>query len=554
MKVPALAQLQRTKTTPIDVIRTPYSIDVGTLTTLPAGKMVPLVALPILREERLHNSDFRISFEMMETVETLMNAVNVSVKAYLVPNVAHKRFSGFDEFNRSYEGVPNQEGGPVTPYFVTEPAPAYGANPILKYLGLHYAPGDLINTAYVEAYNMIWNFRAKNRSKSLTLRGEYDTTLAPAFWQHDAFRHIVPDFDQAVVDGQVALNVVNSKMPVRGLYGSNVAGTAWTQAAADGGWKDATGQKPTVGKSYAGLWDPAAGNMVVADRATAAPYLLDVYAELQQNGITVSLSNIELAKKTQAFAEMRKQYAGHSDDYIIDILMNGLTMPELAWRQPILLAEKNTIFGMAKRYATDAGNLTDSVVNGATFVDMTLRCPQVPCGGVLMIVAEITPEQFFERQRDPYLYTTTPDQLPQYLRDTLDPEKVDVVKNGEIDTSHSTPNGVFGYQPLNGRWQNSIRRVGGELHRPQVNTTFDEARQIIWAVETLNPTLGPDFYLCNGMHTKPFVVTNKDIGQALIRGNVNKEGLTVFGPALIESNGDYADVLADAPQGRIVKP
>lgn len=394
---------------------------------------------------------------------------------------------------------------------------------------------------------MIWNFRAKNRSKSLTLRGEYDTSLATAFWQHDAFRHIVPDFDQAVVDGQVALNVANARMPVRGLF-MNPADTGSVDATFNG-YKDAGGASPTgkLIRTVDGTF------MAAAKSGSAGTALPDVWAELQANGITVSLANIDLAKKTQAFAELRKQYGGH-DDYIIDLFMSGLTVPEQTWRQPILLAEKNTIFGMAKRYATDAGNLTDSVVNGATFVDLKLRTPQVPCGGVVMIVAEITPEQFFERQRDPYLYARKVSDLPDYLRDTLDPEKVDVVKNGEMDTSHNTPNGVFGYAPGNFRWQNSIRRVGGELHRPLVNTTFDEARQIIWAVETLNPTLGADFYLCNGMHTKPFVVTNKDIGQALIRGNVNKEGLTVFGPALIESNGDYADVLADAPQTRIAKP
>uniref|UniRef100_UPI0013B3E98E hypothetical protein n=1 Tax=Escherichia coli TaxID=562 RepID=UPI0013B3E98E len=37
----------------------------------------------------------------------------------------------------------------------------------------------------------------------------------------------------------------------------------------------------------------------------------DVFAEMQQNGITVSLSNIEMARKTQAFAKLRQQYNQH---------------------------------------------------------------------------------------------------------------------------------------------------------------------------------------------------------------------------------------------------
>lgn len=537
-----VSALARSKTSPIETIKSTRQVDVRVLTSLPAGKMVPIAAFPLFREDRVRSSDIRISFEMMETVETLMNAVNVSVKAYLVPHVACERFSGFDELNRSYQGIPNQEGGPVTPYFDAGPYDAGGWD-IHKYLGLHARPGDRVSYAYLEAYNQIWNFRAKNRSKSLALRLRWENHLAPAFWQHDTFRHVVPDFDQAVIDGEVALNIVNSKMPVKGIG-----------VSASGGWNDSTQSVRESGGSAPVNYDRWIGTgtnslITKADGTTNFP---DVWAELQSNGITVSLSNIELARKTQAFAQLRKEYGAH-DNYIIDLLMDGITVPEQAWRQPILLADKSTVFGMAKRYATDGGNLTDSVVNGATFVDLSIATPSVPCGGLVMIVAEITPEQLFERQRDAYLYTTTVDDLPQYLRDTLDPEKVDVVRNGEVDTSHGTPNAVFGYAPLNWKWARSAPKVGGRFFRPEAVTAFDEDRQRIWAVETANPTLSADFYLCNSMHTKPFVVTNQDIGEALARGIVNIEGLTVFGGALVEANGDYDKVMEQAPQDRVEK-
>lgn len=538
--------LSRTKTTPLATPRSMRQVDVRALSSLPAGKMVPLAAFPLLREDRVRSSDMRISFELMETAETLMNAVNVSVKAYLVPHVAFERFSGFDELNRSYEGIPNQEGGPVTPYFETMVAGAYGSVPIHKYLGLHAAPTDTINTAYIEAYNQIWNFRARNRSKGLSLRTRLQSDLATAFWQHDGFRHIVPDFDQAVIDGQVPLNVVDAKMPIKGI------GKATTVfSGANTNVRETGGSAVTV-YPKAAAFSTAADNTFWAREDAANPGFPAIYAEMAQNGITVSLSNIELARKTQAFAELRKQYGGH-DNYIIDLLMDGLTIPEQQWRQPILLADRTTVFGLTKRYATDGGNLTDSVSSGATYVDLHLVTPVIPCGGVVMIVAEITPEQLFERQRDSYLHTTSVAALPQYLRDTLDPEKVDVVRNGEMDTSHATKDGVFGYAPLNWKWSKSVAAVGGRFFRPEVVTAFDEDRQRIWAVETANPTLGADFYLCNGMHTKPFVVTNQDVGESLVRGVVTIDGLTVFGGALVEANGDYEEVLSEAPQERIVK-
>lgn len=533
-----LKQINRMSTTPIPTERSVRSVDIRVLTSLPAGRMVPISAFPLLREDRIKSSTIRVSFELMETVEALLNAVNVNVKAYLVPHVAFERFSGFDELNRSYEGIPNQEGGPVTPYFETMDSGAYGSNDIHKYLGLHSPDFVPVNTAYVEAYNMIWNFRAKNRSKSLPLRAKLEKTLAKAFWQHDAFRHVVPDFDQAVIDGQVALNVVSDSLPVKSKPGVPI------RVGYQGGNTGTLRVGNTSGNINKGGTIPGANqDMELID---------GLWAELQQNGISVSLSNIALAEKTKAFAKLREMYQGQ-DNYITDLLMDGITIPEQTYRQPILLADKSTIFGIAKRYASDGPNLTKSVVNGMTYVDLQIVTPTIPCGGIVMLVAEITPEQLWERQADALLMTNSVDQLPQYLRDYLDPEKVEVMKNEEVDTSHGNPNGTFGYVPLNHRWAKSTPRVGGRYFRPTTNTAFDEDRQRIWAVETNDPVLSADFYVCNVMHTKPFVVTNKDIGEALARGMVNIEGNTVFGAQLIEADNDYNEVLANAPMDRIDK-
>jgi len=279
----------------------------------------------------------------------------------------------------------------------------------------------------------------------------------------------------------------------------------------------------------------------------------DVFAELQDNGITLSLANLEMAKKTAAFARLRTQYTGHDDEYIIDMLMSGLTVPEQAWKQPMLLADQNTVFGMSKRYATDGSNLTESVVNGMTMIEQRFRLPPAPMGGVVMMVVEVTPDQLFERQKDPYLYTVSVDTLPDALRDTLDPEKVSIVKNEDIDLDHSEPNDTFGYAPLNHEWTRGIPAIGGKFYRPEVDASFDEDRQRIWAVETADPVLSEDFYLCTTMHQKPFVETTGDNFELLMRGEAAIRGLTVFGGELIESSDDYEKVEAQQPRERIDK-
>lgn len=553
-----LGLVNRTKTTPIAAQRTTRIKRERVLTSLPAGKMVPLFAVPLLREDSITRAEYRIAFEMNETVEVLMNAVNVRVMAYLVPRLAFERYDGLDSLNKSWAGLPLIEGEAVTPWVQTLAAKAPGEDKIMYYMGKHARTGQLISTDYHESYNAIWNHRAKNRSKDLTLRTALDDTLAPAFWTHQTWAHVVPTFDQAIIDGEVPLNIsseVSVLAPVKGLAvappGSPTYSGALTGAIENGGTRNYGDRTSSVvmEMTVKPPLSPNASPNVHVDLAAA-------FAELAEAGITVSLSNIELARKTQAFASLRRQYAGHDDAYIIDLLMNAISIPDEQFKQPILLADQTTVVGMSKRYASDGASLTESVVNGLTAVDIRFRVPRVGVGGVVMVVAEISPEQLFERQMDPYLHATTVDEFPQFLRDTLDPEKVVIVKNEEIDIDHDTPDGTFGYAPLNHQWSKSQPNIGGKFLRPAVDEAFDEDRQRIWAVETQNPTLSTDFYLVSNLHLKPFVVTDTAIDpfECLARGEASIQGLTVFGGLLIEAEGDYEAVLAEAPQDRIELP
>jgi len=543
---PVNKMYQRRSTTPINAPLTRRGHQIRTLTSMPAGKVVPIVCSPVLREDALQRGQVRLSFEMHETAELLLNAVNVNVQAWLVPWLAFDRFASMDEFNKSYEGLPYRDGDAVIDFFETDVMPAIGVHEIYEYLGLHAKTGDDINTAYQEAYNLIQNHRRINRSPDITLRNLTDTDLARAFWAHDAMRHIVPDFDQAKMDGEVALNVVNAQLPVSGFAydeaSSVSAGPSANARESDGSQVNYTDYRGTQNSGLIAHVDDSGANPIP-----------QIFAELASDGITVSLANIELAKKTQAFAKLREKFTGHSDDFLIDLLMDGISVPEQSWRQPMLLAEKNTIFGMNKRYATSSGALDESAVNGATFIDLSVRTPKVPTGGVMMITAEVTPEQLFERQKDVFFHLSSVDELPQYLRDELDPEKVEVVPNNYVDVDHTTPADTFGYAPLNFQWDMKAPKIGGRFYRPAVDEATDEDRQRIWAVETTDPVLSEDFYLCTTMHTKPFADTVLDPFEVVATGQLIYSGLTVFGPVLHEASNDYESVLAEADNTRIDK-
>jgi len=555
MKTPKQAMMNRTHTDPIPVQRSRRRHDIRNLTSMPAGKTVPIAVIPLLREDAASLA-VNLSFEMQETVEVLMNNVNVDVHVHLVPMLAFERFAGMDDLNNAYAGLPRVEGEPVIPFYEKALAGAHEANEIHYYLGKHHKPTDMVNQAYIETYNAAWNHRAKNISPNITLRDRLETDLAPAFWSHNMFQHIVPDFDDAVMEGEVALTVANGVLPVKGigLTGTIQSATTNLQVRVSG---DAVGTSTTFpyGTIVEGADSAlAAGQqlMGVKIRESGIP---DIFAELAENGISVTLANIDMARKTQAFANLRKRYSGLNDDMIIDLLMDGITVPEQAWKQPISLGHFKTRFGMAKRYASDGDNLTQSVVNGATGVSFRIATPRVPTGGVIIITAEISPDQLFERLEDPFLHVASTDgsALPQYTPDFLDPQKVDVVTNRMIDIDHDTPDAVFGYAPKHWRWNTAGANIGGRFYRPEVDAGFDEDRQRIWAVETQNPTLSEDFYLTTAMHLKPFVTSNIDPFDCLAVGEGVISGNTVFGGMLIEATNDYDAVLARVDQDRIEK-
>lgn len=539
--------------TPRTVRRHPLSV----MTSFKPGLCVPIAAMPLLREDSLSAQNIRVECEMMETHELLMNRTNFRVTAYVVPKQAFDRFQGSrDQLDRSYMGQPQIDGGVTVPYFETSVMAAQaGTIPFYNALGIHAKVGQTINTEYLEAYNQIINMRLKNRSPNLAKRGRLDANLAPAFWLNSQWEHVKPDFDQATMDGEVMLNVVNPRIPISGLglvatsLGTPSAAmaqmrdsTGVTQDWNTGGWTiNRYGTTNNTGEAHVGIRRVAPGNDFP-----------DIYAIMQNNNLSVSLADLAMAKKAQWFAKLRENYQGWVDgnaldEYIIDMLMSGLSIPDQAMRTPMLAADVITKFAQSKRYASDYANMAESAVSGAAAVEFDLRVPRLPTGGIVMIMAEALPDQLFERQADPYLFTTSVASLPDALRDELDTQKVDIVTNAQVDVDHATPAGTFGYEPLNGKWNRWGPRLGGKFHRPAAGATNDEVRQRLWAVEQVNPALGTSFYLVPTLNLKPFLDTVNDPFEVTVSGAADIEGNTVFGPELVENTNLYQKVIAKNP-------
>lgn len=527
----------RMDTDPVPVVRQTRSFPLKAVTTLKAGRFNPVAVYNLLREDSSQGA-IPFAVEMRETHELLLNAVFLRVSSWFVPHIAFERFEKNPTFfQKSYQGVIPMAGKPLIPFFATHAFGTAGSNAVYKALGLFAASDAQVNTGFLEAYNLVWDFIARNRSQDITQRTALDGTLAPAFWGPNNMSEIVPDFDDALIAGEVPLTVVAGRLPVRGIGVAPGAATSSNLTINETGGQQRTG---LVG------WNTmATGTGRVIQDAGHIGYP-EIYSELEENGITVSLANLEQARKLVGWAKLRERYEGHSDEWIIDTLMQGFRIEDQEFMQPIRLDETLVKFRQGIRFASNAPDLNEKATNGVATGSINVHVPPNMYGGVVIICAEVVPEQLYERQPDPYFTAASVDDLPNYFQDVNNPMPVVEVKNGEVDSSHNNPTGLFGWARRNWRWLKWPARVGGDLYVHTAGSATTESRKMIWPTDVANPALSEEFYLSTTLGTTPFMDQTRDQFMFSCNGVVTITGLTLIG-AVHESEANYDKVREQVP-------
>lgn len=536
----------KTRTAPVAHNRIGRADSVSVVTSSFGGVLAPIKMIPLLREDGVNNGSVVLNVQMAETAAMLLNPVRISAAAYLVPKLALDRFADMGSIDRSYNGQQEVDAA-VIPWFETIAA---SSNPLMDTLGLHFPAGGQMNTDYIEAYNAVWNYIAADRSAAITPRSLLDTTLAPAFWMSSQMKHVVPTFDDALVEGSVEISGLNARAPVSGLgvdnrMSSSLGGVGF--AYTDGSQESR--QSFLIQANGGGT----SQDNIRIDENPDMPGFPSVWAELSQvAGASFSLAAIDQARETSRWAQLRQQYRGKSEDWMIDQLLSGVRLNDDALKQPMLLDAKDTVVGMSQRYASDGANLQKSVVDGRTSLELRFRTPPIPCGGVIVIVAQALPEQIYERQEDHYAMAATVDDLPNRTADELDPQPVSMVKNEEVDQAHALGGDLFGYAPLNWQWQREAPNVGGRYLKRDPQQAHTEDRNRIWETGAVDPALGPDFYLSTQLQHDVFASSNEDPFEWWLTGQAQIAGLTYFGPSMTEGLDDYTKVSDQVDNTRLV--
>jgi len=537
---------ERLRTTPVTYERTVRPDSVRTFTSGDPGLAIPLGFIPLEREDALESTPVRVRAFMDETSDLLLNSVQAVFTAYLVPKLAFDRFGkSMDAINRSYMKQQELDGSTI-PWVVQEPissdATYAGTYPFYKAAGLHAGdPSALVNSDYHEAYRKVFEWRCRSRSEALWSAMETAPVaygdLVPAFFDSPQMAMVKPSFDDAMLDGEIPLTYTGNSNKL----------TIKSNAALKGADSEAASSEHTQrgpGKSAAGA--------PPTDADGKFDWTGAVWAELEQEGITVSLANIDLAREMQSWAKVRSSYSGIEDDDLIDLLMAGVSVPTLYQAQPMLLGRSKVPFGMTQRYSTEAASLDVSATRGLAQADMMLRAPATNSGGVIVIQVEIVPEQFFERSKDYHLLSDDNTAHPDRLIDQLDPQAVEIVENSHADVAHTDPTGVFGYAPLNHQFVRRNYNLGGKMYKPDPLQPWTEDRNRIWVSEPVDPTLSVEFYLATDLPQDVFMSTTQDNFEFSLMAQARVSGLTYIGPLLREQVGDYDAIEARVDKSRIL--
>lgn len=549
--------MARQSTTPVTFKRTIRKDTAVLMSSARAGVVVPAGFIPLLAGDGC-SGRVGIDIQLKEMPKPLLNAVFANVQAWFVPKSAHPQFPGRDELMHARTGQKIKSLGaadrdPPAFFFTSIAGSTLYQSDFAKKLGLHIPSGARFNTDLIDAFNLIYNFRLAAHSSRMTRR-KYASedfaaslTLPPAFWPSSRLSAVVPDYERALVVGALDLDVAAGRVPVSGIGILSNTGTPVDRTSRQT-HGSTTAKAFQVRSNSDGALNNAATLSIDTQDATATG-LPAIFAEMTGQSIGITLNDIDKARTTQAFAKMRTAYAGNdstgfdNDDTIVAHLMEGLSVPEDAFKRPWLLDSKRVPVGFAERFATDAANLDASVTVGRASAVLSLNVPVQDVSGVIIFTIEVLPERVDERMSDEWFLATHVDHLPNPLRDVQRIEPVDLVLNRRIDARHATPSGLYGYEPMNNKWNRDFTRLGGDFFMSTPGGGWTENRSNIWQTELVNPTFGASHYLAPVPfpHTV-FSDTNADAFEFVCRHAVQINGLTQIGDPLAENNDDYAAV------------
>jgi len=537
--------MSRQSSTPVEFDTTMRPDSAVIMTSGFAGKVVPVGYIPLNPGESL-SGRVGVDIRLAEMPRPLQNAVMANVQAWFIPKQALPQFPGRDELNHAMTGEVIKSLGAADrappPFFTTITGATLttaAASEFFKTLGIHVPAGATINTDLIDSFAVMYNFRLAAHSSRLTRR-QYasesianSTVLPPAFWPSSRFAHVVPDYEAALVQGSLDLDVLAGTLPISNLWFDSTA-------------TNTSDKKPMNADGTLGAIVASKVTRTILAANVGTNEVTEPTVSMSGQTFSVTLNDIDKARITQAYSKLHAAYAGNdatgfdNDDTLVALLMQGIDPGAEAFKRPWLLDSKRVPVNFSERFATDATNLDASVTTGRGSVALRLNVPKTDVGGYVIYTVEVLPERLDERMADEALLCTTFDMLPNPLRDIQRTLPVDMVLNRRLDAKHTTPSGLYGYEPMNAKWKRDFTRLGGIFYEDVPGAVVTESRMGIWQTDIVNPNFTGTHYLAPvPFPNDVFADTLAPSFEIVARHVTTIIGTTQFGDVLSENNDDY---------------
>lgn len=559
--------MARQNTSPVSHERT-TRVDTSNLMTSGRAGVVQCVGYAPINRGDSASGRVTIGFELAEMPRPLLNGVVANVQAWFVPKSAHPQFAGADEFIHSYQedqikalGQPDRDAPDF--YHIVPPGAAMtalAASQLYMGLGLHVPTGADQNVDLVDALNLVYNFRLAAHSSRLARRPYYQEDNAEsvkyprAFWPSGRFSRTVPDYERALIVGALDLDIIAGQMPLGGI--GSIAG----QGAAGAITVNETGGGTESGDGWIiGEGRPAANAIAMLEDPENIGWPA-LYSEMAGQTVSTTLADIDKARTTQAFAKLRTSYAGNdasgfdNDDAIVATLLQGLKVPSEQFKRPWLLDSARVPFGFDERHATDGASLDQSLSQGVAQATLSLNLPNQDNGGIIVFTVEVLPERLDEAMADEWMAINSPSKLPDALRDIQRVEPVDAVYLRRVDARHTTPDGVYGFEPMNDQWNREFTRLGGVFYQADPTNPFNEQRSAIWMSSIVDPAFNDTHFLApEDFPHDVFADTSAPAFEVVVRHSLSIVGITQMGDMLAENNDDY-EAVKNIDGGPVTEP